>query len=447
MRRFIIFLFINIGLLSCIEMNASSLTISSSKTQPQTSYLIKDQEGFDFILNVFVNGNTINGFTRQKALLDYTSRLNYQVIKAVSLLKHPEVIRFNATLADGDFEGTYDHLFSSYKIVGRIDGDAISYSLFTKDNQLYKSFKGEKIINYTKKDYKIIAEDVIKITEENIFDPKIIQSKKWKDFSKKIRSASENTYDDMEFQTGFFALIRKIGFSHYYIVKNDTSTIRKREKSTLDEIDKSTVLLKISNFYESKENIIPLLDSIRIKEYNNLIIDLRDNAGGSFESALVIADFLTDKVFTSGFFPNKNWYEKYDRYPEENDILKFHNITEVAPENDSNYGFYIRTKGSEDNYKGNTYILVNKKTGSTAEALIIGAKENKLAKIIGQKTAGGLLNAKQFKIDKDIILVVPINDFISYNGYRVDQKGISPDMIVKEGTELEHIKKLINKDN
>jgi hypothetical protein len=402
----------------------------------QTKYLIKDKDGFDFILNVAVDGNTINGFTREKALLDYTSKFQFQLIKAASSLKHPEIIRFNAILTNDKFEGTYDYLFSSYKVIGNIERDSISYSLFKENGELYNTYKGETIIDYSKKDYGQIAEDIIKITEENIFDPQIIQSKKWKEVRTKMLSTASTASDDLEFQTGFFALVRNIGFSHYYIFKNITSLSKTSQKPSLEEINSNTVILKIGSFLEKVENIKPLLDTIQQKAYSNLIIDLRDNTGGNFKPASLIANFLTDKEFISGFFPNKNWYQEYDRLPDKQDIEKFCIIDGDSTNINSKYGFYISSKRNKNSFKGNVYFLVNKKTGSTAEALVIGAKEYNLGKIIGENTAGALLSAGRFKIDDDIMLLVPVNDFISYNGYRVDQKGIEPDIKLKKGKDL-----------
>ena len=413
----------------------------------QTKYLIKDEEGFDYILNVIVSDNTITGFTRDKALLDYASKFNYRVIKLVSSLKHPEIIRFNATLNNQNFEGTLDFLFSSYKIVGEINRDSICYSLFDKNNKLYKSFKGVQAVSHTRKDYEELAENIITITEENIFDPKIIQSKKWEKFRKKIRNAASKTADDLEFQIGFFALIRNFDFSHYYIVRDITTLSEINEIPSLKEIDENIAILKIGSFFEKEEKIKPLLDTIEQKAYSNLIIDLRDNAGGYFEPASLVADFLTDEVFISGFFPSRKWYEEYNRLPNKKDIDKFYMMNGDSVQTHSEYGFYISTKGGEKKFEGNVYFLVNKKTGSTAEVLTIGVKEYNLAEIAGEKTAGGLLGIRGFKIDEDIMLFVPVNDFISYNGYRVDKRGIEPDIKTKKGKELEQLINRINKSN
>ncbi len=412
------------------------MTLSFQAIYPQSKYFIKDKEGFDFILNVNCDGNTINGFTREKALLDYTSKISYQIMKAASSLKHPEIIRFNANLVNNKFEGNYDYLFTSYKIVGNINGDSIFYSVYDKNNKLCRDYKGVKVTDYTRKDYGKLAGEVIKITEDNIFDPQIIQSDKWRKFKEKLVNVAPNIADDLEFQIGFFALARGFDFTHYYIVKNATPTDIKANIS-LKEIDKDIAVLKIGSFFTKSENIKLALDTIQQKTYKNLIIDLRDNPGGNSEPASLIANFLTDKVLISGFFPSRKWYEEYKRRPSEKDLDKFNMTDGDNLETSSKYGFYIQTKGTGSPFKGNVYFLVNGKTGSTAECLTITAREYNLAKIVGQKTAGGLLSAKRFMIDEDIMLFVPVNDFISYKGYRVDKKGIAPDIETKKGKELE----------
>ena len=61
------------------------IAINPMNIHSQSSYFIKDPEGFNFILQVKTDGNVINGFTREKAILDYTSKLQYKMIKAVKI--------------------------------------------------------------------------------------------------------------------------------------------------------------------------------------------------------------------------------------------------------------------------------------------------------------------------------------------------------------------------
>ena len=418
------------------------IIITPLSIHAQSTYYMKDPEGFNFILQVKTDGNTINGYTREKALLNYVSKLQYKMIKAVSALKYPEIIRFQGTITGNNFEGAYNYLFSSYKISGKINDDSISYSLYDKGDKIYKSLKGIKETNYVKKDYDGLVDKIIQLTEENVFDARMLRTKKWESFKKKMKETASDISDDLEFQTGHYALARGLDFSHYYLTNNSPALLAQDDIS-LKEIDKDIALLKIGSFFERSEKVKSLLDSIQLKGYKNLIIDLRSNPGGNFSPTSAVANFLTDKTIISGFFPNRQWYNEYKRLPNESDLDKFSPIVGDSIQKGSSYGFYVQTKGIDTPYKGNVYLLVNRKTGSAAEALAIGAKEYHLGTIVGQRTAGGLLSAKRFKLDDDISLIVPVNDFISFKGYRVDKKGIDPDVETKVGEELERAIELI----
>lgn len=429
-----------------------SLLIGHQTLYSQSKYLIQDDEGFDYIINISEEGNNLLGFTRPKALLDYASKFQYGLVKLLSPLKHPEIIRFKANLKNGEFEGVYNSLFSEYKIIGNIKQDSISYSLYDKtNNELFKKLKGIRIKDYEKKDYKKLVENLISITESNIYDPKFPSSKKWRKFKNTMRENSSKISDDLELQIGFFTSIRPFDFSHYYLVSRKQQNNTKEENFTLKEISKSIAILKIRKFSGKSIEIDSLLDSIYNKKYDNLIIDLRDNPGGDFATALPLANFLTNEKLINGFFPNKNWYSENNRLPNKSDISAFNIFTEGTFKDfntkaSSKYGVSIQTKGTKQKFKGRVFFLVNENTGSTAEALIIGVKEYGLGKIIGKRTAGSLLSAETFNLDDDIMILVPTNDFVSFEGYRVDKQGVKPDIKVKNQDELEYVIKLLREN-
>ena len=116
-----------------------------------------------------------------------------------------------------------------------------------------------------------MVDEVIQLTEDNIFDPRILQTKKWESFKKKMKEAAPGISDDLEFQVGHYALVRGFDFSHYYLVSNAPSSTAQDDIS-LKEIDDSTALLKIGSFLKGSERIKALLDTIQLKEYKNLII-------------------------------------------------------------------------------------------------------------------------------------------------------------------------------
>ena len=63
--------------------------------------------------------------------------------------------------------------------------------------------------------------------------------------------------------------------------------------------------------------------------------------------------------------------------------------------------------------------------------IALALKENGIALIIGTKTSGQLLSAKKFRIDNNLNIFIPLNNYISYLGYKVDKKGVEPNITIK----------------
>ena len=58
------------------------------------------------------------------------------------------------------------------------------------------------------------------------------------------------------------------------------------------------------------------------------------------------------------------------------------------------------------------------------------AQENRLGTIVGSKTAGRLVSRSGIKIGNGYTLVLPVATYMSWNGDRIEGKGIIPDIAV-----------------
>lgn len=414
----------------------------------QTKWLIKSENNFNFILETKVQGNKIVGSTRKNAIKDYFSLIEYIVVKKKFKLDKPEFIHLEATSTNGkDYNGKFSQLQTKSDLILRMEDQKIELEL--KDsNGKTKILKGEKVENnFPPKDYPQLAENLISKIETNIFDRKYLNANSYLDFKKDFMKNTPKIVDDFEFQYAFIiaAIIkRKLEFSHLNLTKKGNNM--GNEKFTLTEINAKTCVLKIDAFNGNRKKIDSLISQIKVKNYNNLIIDIRDNPGGNFETSLPLGNFLTDREFIAGYFPNKNWYKKNNRSPNESDQEHFNTFSygtldEFYEKAADQFGAYLRTTPDAETFKGQVFILTNNKTGSTAEVFTITAKEEKLAIIVGTKTAGVLLSAKGFELDNEFEIMIPTNDFISSKGFRVDRVGISPDIEVGENDALDYVVK------
>lgn len=71
------------------------------------------------------------------------------------------------------------------------------------------------------------------------------------------------------------------------------------------------------------------------------------------------------------------------------------------------------------------------------------AKENGLAKIIGTKTPGRLVSRSAFAVGSGYQITIPIAAYLSWDGKRVEGKGIDPDVQV----DWSYTKALAGEDN
>lgn len=309
--------------------------------------------------------------------------------------------------------------------------DKILDGQLTQDNIIIGSLKGVKS-SENNNDYTHLLPKIIEITDNNIYSKKILETKEWKKHQKKLQNLFNKAKDDIELFLGFNMLSSSLSFSHYNLYvgslneENETENIESIEEtySTIifEEKDANTAYLKIKDFSSSQKELSDIFPKIIKKNYQNLIIDLRDNGGGGIDAAFEFAKhivnddievgyFVTNKLDYSGFMPNL-----------------FKTLPELQPISTNEFGQFLRKeKGAKlifkkpinESYSGNLYVLTNKNTGSTCEPIAYVLKQKGMATLIGENTAGAMLAASPFKVSEKYILSLPIADFYTFDGVRL----------------------------
>lgn len=82
-------------------------------------------------------------------------------------------------------------------------------------------------------------------------------------------------------------------------------------------------------------------------------------------------------------------------------------------------------------FHGRIVLLVNEHTASAAETITGFARENKLATIVGTRTAGQVLGGMGFKVGHEFVLRIPVMAFYTWNGNCLEGKGVEPDHVVE----------------
>jgi len=79
-------------------------------------------------------------------------------------------------------------------------------------------------------------------------------------------------------------------------------------------------------------------------------------------------------------------------------------------------------------FHGRIALLVDRHTASAAEMIVAFARENNLATIVGEKTAGRLLSATSVKVGKGFRLALPTGVYCTWSGSVYEGNPIEPDI-------------------
>lgn len=169
----------------------------------------------------------------------------------------------------------------------------------------------------------------------------------------------------------------------------------------------------------------------------HLIIDLRGNTGGGI-GALRVMSLLTPKRIPVGFALDrksaqqsvadaKNGFPRFDRIPASKNKLWLLALR-YAPMLLKKSPIVLETEGLGDKpFHGSIILLVDRHTASAAEMIVAFARENSLAAIAGEKTAGRLLSATSAKVGHGYRLALPTGAYYTWKGSVLEGTPIEPD--------------------
>jgi C-terminal processing protease CtpA/Prc len=174
---------------------------------------------------------------------------------------------------------------------------------------------------------------------------------------------------------------------------------------------------------------------------DNLIIDLRGNTGGGI-GALRAMSLLTPSKIPVGFAldrrrvtanleSEKRSFHRFSRIPSSTKTL-WRLALQFGPAMMMKKTIVLETEGlGEKPFHGRVVLLVNRHTASAAEMIVAFARENQLATIVGEKTAGRLLSATSVKVGNGFRLAMPTGAYYTWNGLVLEGTPMEPDELIE----------------
>ncbi|HEV2705461.1 MAG TPA: S41 family peptidase [Pyrinomonadaceae bacterium] len=170
----------------------------------------------------------------------------------------------------------------------------------------------------------------------------------------------------------------------------------------------------------------------------SLVIDLRGNGGGALTAAMRVGDYIFKEPRRLGYFASRDGLARRG----------VASIDQLAPDSLQDFSGYeseafnreMRRAGAlmlatggraKSAYQGRVVVLIDEYCYSASEAFAGVVKEMRAATLIGRRTAGAMLGADVFPIAGGWMLVLPVWDFRTAGGVRVEGVGVEPDIKVK----------------
>ena len=300
--------------------------------------------------------------------------------------------------------------------------------------------------DFPKRDYGELIDRIDARLEADLFDASAYDDPGTSKFLRQPRKAGTKARDDAEFIMAWMLCMRHLKFSHCYIGRkldpefderlSETSAIAPivpdREAAISITCLDGIATLRIRSFEgDSYEEIDKAFDEIVAHNPHGLIIDLRDNPGGTYISGRVAAHLIDTEMSMGVFFNREARAEMLA-----GNLSAFPRVTSISSEEEfdaliHDHGAFVGVvRPAPPIFRGPVMVLTNENTASACEPLAAGLQEIRRATIVGERTAAAMLWTTGFDVGDGWMVWVPTVDYLTGKGIRLDRVGVEPDIKV-----------------
>lgn len=297
----------------------------------------------------------------------------------------------------------------------------------------------------TRAEFLLVADSASSLLHAYHYNPSALEEEEYLRVETDLKELAETCASREAFIQGFNAIWSDGPFSHVRLAHREQSAkdmadyidqLKVGEQAlALDWMDQTAILtINTMTGADTKERVIEALTEISEREAQNLIIDLRQNTGGTF-AGIPLMNFVVDDSLDAGAFVSRKWWTKHSNAPQPSD---YQNLE--AWEGWSIKSFWqdvqeaaltrVQIKPGAVTFHGPVYVLTSRKTASAAEFTADALRRGDSVRLIGENTAGEMLSQKMFDLPMELQLSLPIADYYSSKTGRIEGKGVRPDIDV-----------------
>ncbi len=301
-------------------------------------------------------------------------------------------------------------------------------------------------------DFKALAVAINHTMRANHYDPSELESEGYLSTEASIIKLGDTATSEEDFLNGFTEIWSKGPFSHVLLQKAQQSA--EDTAAYLDQLriggggatlswDDTIAILTVNTMMglDTIEEIEAAYEVISEKDPPALIIDLRNNPGGAFAIVPLVQHVISDPLDAGGFI-SQAWNAEMDRAPTLEDALAFEpwtgwSIRAFWADVQKSALTRIRFEPDQGGYSGPVYVLVSHQTASAAELTADALQASGRVTLIGEVTAGEMLSQKMYDLPGGYQLYLPIADYYSFHGGRIEGQGVTPDIEATQAEAME----------
>jgi len=285
------------------------------------------------------------------------------------------------------------------------------------------------------------------ISQQMLPNPAWLKTAAWRSFLADLRSDEMLSLPLETFVKTFNRRADALPFTHFYLLPRKpsgkaaaagSSAVQKQvavPELAYSEPMAGVGVLRLARFDVDPQLVSAQLAEIHQQNLSALIIDLRGNTGGSFPSVVALSRYLRSESLNAGYFLTRRWFMQHGDYP---DPAQRQTIARLETLDLKAFADMLQSKGAlqlelpahaDPVFSGRLIILTDGDTGSAAEPFVYLLQQQGVT-IVGEVTDGAMLSGDRVPVDDDIMLFLPVADYVAPDGTRLDLIGVQPDVSV-----------------
>lgn len=305
----------------------------------------------------------------------------------------------------------------------------------------------------------VVADSISVLMNSYHYNPSELTTKEYLKLEKKVKTLANTSKTADEFINNYNDLWQDGPFSHVRLgimkqpaeaMADYIDSLKVGDQSVSISWEGKTAILTLNTMtgLDTKEKVFEAYKLIAKNPTESLIIDLRNNSGGTFAGVPLVGHLLTEPI-DAGIFVSKKWWDNHTKAPSITDIQNlsswqgwsiksfWHDVQEAPLTR-------IMFKPMQPHFKGPVYVLINNKTASAAEMTVDGLAQLDNVTIIGETSEGVMLSQKMYDLPSGLQLSLPIADYYSTRMGRIEGQGVTPDVTIDQSLAMDVAFSLIN---